>query len=159
MGSRFQDPLGTRRTQDNAHWHRIAALGVALEELKEHGRAYARQVVANARALARALDEGGLAVRFADLGYTESHQLLLDGDSLKAKQGLTTQDLAKRLEARDVIVDAMGRLGSQELTRLGAREEDMARVADLVLRAAKGRKVQDEVHGLRAGLRLAYTHE
>ncbi len=146
----------TLRTQDNAHWNRIAALGVALEELKAHGSDYARQVVANARSLARALDEGGLAVRFAELGYTASHQLMLDAEALRAKQGLTTQDLAKRLESRDIIVDAMGRMGSQELTRLGAGEDDMARVADLVLRAARGRKVQDEVHALRVGLGMAF---
>jgi glycine hydroxymethyltransferase len=146
----------TLRTQDNAHWNRIAALGVALEEMKEHGRDYARQVVANARALARALDEGGLGVRFAELGYTASHQLMLDAEALRAKQGLTTQDLAKRFESRDIIVDAMGRMGSQELTRLGAREDDMARVADLVLRAARGRNVEREVHALREGLGMAF---
>jgi len=146
----------TLRTQDNAHWHRIAALGVALEELKVHGREYATQVVRNAQALAAALDGAGVPVRFPELGYTRSHQLHIDLEGLKAKLGLTSQDLAKRLEARDIIVDAMGRLGTQELTRLGAREEHMARVADLVARAARGKKVIEEVHELRAGLGLTF---
>ena len=146
----------TLRTQDNAHWHRIAALGVALEELKAHGRDYAAQVVRNAQALAAALDECGVPMRFPELGYTRSHQLHIDLEGLKAKLGLTSQDLAKRLEARDIIVDAMGRLGTQELTRLGAREDQMATVADLFARAARGRKVQGEVHDLRASLALAY---
>ena len=142
----------TLRTQDNAHWHRIAALGVALEELKAHGRDYATQVVRNAQALATALDGAGVPVRFPELGYTRSHQLHIDLEGLKARLGLTSQDLAKRLEARDIIVDAMGRLGTQELTRLGAREEHMSLVADLVARAARGKKVLEEVHELRAGL-------
>ena len=146
----------TLRTQDNAHWHRIAALGVAMEELKAHGRSYARQVVANARALGKALDEGGMPVRFRDLGYTASHQLSLDLEGIEKRYGLDSNELAKKLESRDIIVDAMGRLGAQELTRLGAKEGEMALVADLVVRAAKGRKVQDEVHELRARLSMAF---
>jgi glycine hydroxymethyltransferase len=147
----------TLMSQDNAHWNRIAALGVALEELKVHGADYARQVVANAKALGAALDEAGMPVRFAELGYTESHQIMLDARAIEQKFGQSSNDMAKRLETQNIIVDAVGRLGTQEVTRRGLTEGDMATVADLVVRAAKGRRVSNEVIGLVGERELEYT--
>jgi glycine hydroxymethyltransferase len=45
---------------DNIHLHRIAALAVSLLEMKEFGKAYAKAVVENARALARSLHALGV---------------------------------------------------------------------------------------------------
>ena len=149
----------TLTTQDNAHWNRIAALGVALEELRVHGARYAYQVISNAKTLARCLDEGGLPVRFAEQGYTESHQLLLDTDWVEENMGMSVNDMANRLERQDIIVDAMCRLGTNEMTRRGMRESDMEQVAQLVIRAAKGEAVRDEVHDLVKDLGLEFTLE
>ena len=66
---------------DNPHLNRIAALGLALEEMLGDP-SYGERVVENARALARSLDEPGVPVKFSDRGYTESHQVMLDLDEI-----------------------------------------------------------------------------
>jgi glycine hydroxymethyltransferase len=149
----------TLTTQDNAHWNRIAALGVALEEMRVYGARYAYQVISNAKALARALDEGGVPVRFADRDYTESHQMMLDTPAIEERTGMDPQELAKRLEGQDIIVDAMCRLGTNEMTRKGMTEVDMATVAQLVIRASEGDEVKAEVNDLVRDLELEYVLE
>jgi glycine hydroxymethyltransferase len=147
----------TLTTQDNAHWNRIAALGVALEEMLMFGARYAYQVISNAKTLARALDEGGLPVRFADRDYTESHQMMVDTEWVEENIGMDVNSLATRFEKQDIIVDAMCRLGVNEMTRKGMTEPDMERVAELVVRAANGEEVRDDVHHLVKDLELAFV--
>ncbi|MEK6987376.1 MAG: hypothetical protein AABX97_04665, partial [Candidatus Thermoplasmatota archaeon] len=62
-----------------------------------------------------------------------------------------------RLEANNLIVDAVGRIGTNEVTRWGAREEDMQTVAGLIVRAARGEDVRKEVAELRSRLKLSYV--
>lgn len=145
------------RLQDNAHWHRIAATAQVLLEMRAFGAAYAKQVVANAKALAHQLDRWGFPLRFAALGYTESPQLLYDGAALREKWDLTVAAFADRLEANDIIVDAVARLGTSEITRMGATEEHMAILAGLIVRAAQGEDVRGEVGELRSRLHLSFA--
>ncbi len=112
---------------DNAHWNRIAALTLALAEMEKFGRTYAEQVVRNAKALARALADYGFPVVGSNLGYTKSHQVLLDYGGYK--QG---REVAKQLERANVIVDCGVRLGTCEVTRRGMKEEEMEQIAELV---------------------------
>ena len=132
-------------------------LGVALEELKVYGARYAYQVISNAKALARMLDEGGLPVRFRERDYTESHQMMLDTTAIEERTGLDPQGLAIRLEEQDIIVDAMCRVGTNEMTRRGMTEADMEPVAELVVRAAGGEDVKAEVHDLVEGRELEFV--
>ena len=131
--------LGTRDVQgtvkdkqrpgliDNAHWNRIAALAQALEEMHRVGPDYAKQVIANSKALASALDEYGVPVKCRDYGYTESHQVMLDITDPRE-----IEDFTKRLESANLIVDRGIRLGTNELTRRGFKEEDFEHVAGLL---------------------------
>ena len=145
------------RTQDNANWGRIAATAQVLLEMKAHGTAYAKQIVANSQALGKQLDKWGFPVKFRDLGFSRSHQLHVDTAALKETWGLAPWELADRLEANNLIVDAVGRIGTNEATRMGAREEDMQTVAGLVSRAARGEDVRKDVAELRSRLHLSYT--
>ncbi len=111
---------------DNVHLNRVAALAVALLEMKRFGRPYARAMVANSQALAKALAAQGLKVRGAAHGYTESHQVLLGYDAAEAER------MAARLEDADIIVDNGGRLGTCEATRMGQGPAEMETVAELV---------------------------
>ncbi|MFQ6012380.1 MAG: serine hydroxymethyltransferase [Thermoplasmata archaeon] len=147
------------RAQDNAHWNRVAALAQALGEAEAFGAAYAQAVIRNARRLAGELDAGGLAVRAADQGYTASPQILLDGPAVQEAFDLTLNDLAGILERNDLIVDAVGRLGTNEVTRMGATEEDMAEVADCILRSARGEDTRKDVARIREGWKLSYVFE
>jgi glycine hydroxymethyltransferase len=118
---------------DNAHWNRIAALTWALDEVRRRGRKYAPQVIANAKALAKALHEGGLPVKCADYGFTESHQVFLD---INGEENVNR--FSEKLEEANIIVDHGIRLGTNESTRRGMRVRDMERVAELIIRVYKG---------------------
>ena len=109
---------------DNPHPNRVAALGIALEELGRD-RGYGTQVIKNAKALARALEDNGVPVRFGERGYTESHQILLNLRKERAKE------LCHRMEKAGIFVDEGGRLGTAEVTHRGMREEDMAGIAEV----------------------------
>jgi glycine hydroxymethyltransferase len=145
------------RIQDNAHWNRIAATAQTLLEMKAFGVAYAKQVVSNSKALGKQLDMWDFPVKFASLGYSRSHQLHVDLPVLEKTWGLTTAQFADRLEANNLIVDAVGRIGTSEITRTGATEEDMQSVAGLIARAARGEDVRAEVADLRSRLRISYV--
>jgi glycine hydroxymethyltransferase len=119
------------RFVDNAHWNRIAALTLALAEMKSFGRAYAEQVIRNSRALAKALYDYGFPVKCPDLGFTQSHQVILDYGS--AEQG---RKIAERLQEANIIVDCAIRLGTCEVTRRGMGEAEMLKIAELIKRAA-----------------------
>lgn len=145
------------RIQDNAHWNRIAATAQVLSEMKDFGPAYARQVIANSKALGKQLDMWKVPVKFAALGYSGSHQVHVDFGTMKESMGLSSAEFADRLEANHLIVDAVGRIGTAEVTRMGATEEDMQTIAGLIARAARGEDVRTEVSELRSRLRIAYV--
>ncbi len=143
------------KTIDNAHWNRIAALAQALLEMRRFGEAYAEMIVQNAKRLARALDEGGLPVQCREKDYTESHQVGLNGPEVARSLGSGSfQEIAKRLEEADIIIDCVGRLGTPEVTRLGMVGEEMEEIADLIIRALAQReslrRIRTEVHLLRS---------
>jgi glycine hydroxymethyltransferase len=117
---------------DNAHWNRIAALTLALAEMKEFGREYAKQVVKNAQALARALSENGFPVACSSLGFTKSHQVYLDYGSFG-----NGGRVAGKLEKANIITDCGVRLGTCEMTRRGMKQAEMRKIAEFIKRVVK----------------------
>ncbi|MBU0624371.1 MAG: serine hydroxymethyltransferase [Candidatus Thermoplasmatota archaeon] len=126
----------------NHHLHSVAALAVTLAETREFGEAYADQVIRNAKALGQGLFERGMEVLCEHLGFTESHTIVVDVEQFQGGA-----KVAKDLEAANIILNKnllpwdsdpvrpCGiRIGSQELTRLGMKEKEMAEVAELVAR-------------------------
>jgi len=132
------------RFVDNAHWNRVAALTLALAEMKEFGKAYARQVVKNAQTLAKALADSGLPVACSSLGFTRSHQVLLDYGSFRRGRAM-----AKKLEKANIIADRGVRLGVCELTRRGMKQKEMLKVAEFITRTLIGQekpqRIKEEV--------------
>jgi glycine hydroxymethyltransferase len=120
---------------DNAHWNRIAALTLALAEMERFGNAYAEQVIRNAQALAKALDDYDFPVVGSSHGYTKSHQVLLNYGGYK--QG---REVAERLEKANIIADCGVRLGTCEVTRRGMKEPEMELIADLIRQVSVDRK-------------------
>ncbi len=142
-------------TVSNFHLHHKAALAITLAEMKQFGRAYARQVVKNAQALGAYMDELGFTVLCKELGYTKSHQIAVD----VSKNGGGSKWAAK-LERANIITnknlfpwdDVNGtdnpsglRLGTQELTRIGMREREMKEVAKLYRRVIIDREQPEKV--------------
>src|SRR5439155_23742834 len=112
---------------DNAHSNRIAALTWDLDEIRRIGAKYASQVMGNAKTLAKVLHEGGLPVKCADYGFTESHQVFLD---INGEENVNR--FSEKLEEANVIVDHGIRLGTNESTRRGMKARDMERIAGLI---------------------------
>jgi glycine hydroxymethyltransferase len=117
------------RFVDNAHWNRIAALTLALAEMKEFGREYAEQVIRNAKALAKSLHSHGFPVKCSHLGFTQSHQVILDFGGYERGR-----EIAEKLQRANIIVDCVVRLGTCEVTRRGMKEVEMAKIAELIKR-------------------------
>jgi glycine hydroxymethyltransferase len=144
------DPALVWRIFDNAHWNRIAGLAQTLLELERSGRAYAETVVANARALGRGLADLGLPLVAEAEGFTRSHQLHLDRSRLRARYGLGTGALARRLEKERLLIDLVGRVGTAEVARLGLTPTEMPRLADLLVRGGvRHERVGTEVRAWR----------
>ncbi|GAB11527.1 serine hydroxymethyltransferase [Gordonia araii NBRC 100433] len=124
----------------------VAAKAVAFaESATPEYRAYARQVVDNASALAAALTDGGLRVVSAG---TDNHLAVVDVSRL----GLTGRAAADALGAAGIVVDkavlpfdpepvALGsaiRVGTPTVTALGQTESDMAELATQILDVLAG---------------------
>ena len=141
------DPEVAKRLQSGAfpgvtsnhHLNAMAALALSLAEHIEFGRDYAHQTVANARALAQALHDKGFDVLAADLGFTRSHTV-----AVRVEQEGGGEPVAKRLADAGIITNKNllpgdkspkhpggVRLGTPEVTRVGMREREMGRIADL----------------------------
>jgi glycine hydroxymethyltransferase len=114
---------------DNAHWNRIAALTLALAEMKRFGKTYAAQIIRNSKSLAKALNDFGLPVVCSHLGFTGSHQVIVDYGNYK--KGRT---IAEKLQRANIITDCVIRFGTCETTRRGMKEPEMLKIAELVKR-------------------------
>jgi glycine hydroxymethyltransferase len=134
---------GLMQTRDQ---NKFAALALSLAETSGDGEILARAMVANAQALAAALDDKGFRVIGRDRGFTRTHQLFLDlGDEAQRFEqhchaaNLMVSDCALPVDAGTARRSG-ARLATHELTRLGLVEADMQRVADLIYRASRSRE-------------------
>jgi len=145
----------------NHHLDTLPPLLAATLEFRAFGEAYAKQVVTNARALARALAAKGFAVDGADFGYTHSHQVAVNvgaqGGGKKASERLKDNDIICNMnllpseQGRSPLDPGGIRIGVQEMTRLGMREPEMEAIAGLMHDILmKGRNARSEVNALRA---------
>jgi glycine hydroxymethyltransferase len=124
--------------------NRVAALAVSAAEMIEYGKIYMAQIVKNAQALAKALDERGIPVIGAKRGYTRSHQVIADvkqfGGGLDVAHKLAEANLItnKNLVPGDLPEDwdrpSGLRLGTIEVTRLGMHGKDMEAIAEFIVR-------------------------
>ena len=125
--------------------HIIAGKAVALKEaLQPEFKEYARQVVANAKAMAQGLLDNGLDIVG---GMTENHLMTLD----LRKTGKTGKDMANVLERVGItankntvpndpqspFVTSGIRLGAAAMTTRGFKEDDMREVARIISEAIK----------------------
>ncbi|MFE4372523.1 serine hydroxymethyltransferase [Streptomyces sp. NPDC056835] len=143
-------------TQGGAQMNSIAAKGVAFGEASTPAfTAYAHRVVANARALAEALDAEGFLIT---TGGTDTHLITADPSPL----GVEGRAARGRLAAAGVVLDTCAlpyadgrglRLGTAAVTTQGMGEAEMRRIAALFAVAlcediAKARGVRGEVRSL-----------
>jgi len=126
--------------QGGPHANQIAAVAVCLKEaMNPNFKKYAKQVVKNARVLARELQKKGWRIIS---GGTDSHLFLVDTWA----RGLSGQTAQELLEAQKIIVnkntipydahspfDPSGiRLGTAAVTTEGMKEKDMEKIAQRI---------------------------
>ncbi|NJN96471.1 MAG: hypothetical protein HC875_21375 [Anaerolineales bacterium] len=133
---------------------KTAALIVACLDLRDFGREYAQTCIANAQALAEAIDAGGCPVyHVAGRGFTASHHVAIPA---AAFGGGTTA--SRRLEKANILTSGIGlplppvagdynaiRLGTQEITRWGLSPQDMPTVAGLICRVLVKKEAPEQV--------------
>ena len=125
----------------NHHLHRIPPLYFVLEEMKQFGGDYVSQIIKNSRALADELYNFGFNVLGKQNGFTKSHQVVVN---VKNQNGGSA--VAKKLEDANIILNKniipddkadpenpRGiRIGVQEMTRYGMKEEEMKIIAGFI---------------------------
>jgi glycine hydroxymethyltransferase len=144
-------------TQGGPLEHCIAAKAVAFgEALQPDFKAYAQQVVDNAKALASALTDRGFHIVS---GGTDNHLLLVDlrnknltgklAEQALDKAGITVNKNTVPRETQSPFVTSGIRLGTPALTTRGMGTAEMVRVAaliDEVLQAPEDAAVHARVH-------------
>ncbi len=145
--------------------HVIAAKAVAFgEALTPEYKAYMKQVVVNAKVLAKALADGGARIVS---GGTDNHLMLVDLSPL----GITGKEAEKWLDAAHITVNKNGipfdqkspfitsgiRVGTPAVTTRGMKEGEMEQIAGFIMDVLKSKgdeaiiaKVQLEVGKLTA---------
>lgn len=144
--------------QGGPHMHSIAAKAVAFgEALKPEFTSYAEQVVANAAALANALNAKGFKLV---TGGTSNHLLLvnvydsfgLDGNVVETaldKIGLTLNKNAIPDDPLPPFRPSGIRLGTPAITTRGLKETDMERVAEWMKQAIDNHDNEEQLSSLR----------
>ena len=124
------------------HLHHVAAKAIAYAEHLEFGEAYAKQIIKNAQSLGRSLYERGFKVFGEKLGFTKSHQILLEigpGKGSEASKKLEDAGIVTNMNTipgdKDPLNPSGLRLGTPELTRIGMKENEMDEVAEFYERA------------------------
>jgi glycine hydroxymethyltransferase len=147
--------------------HIIAGKAVALKEASlPEFKNYAKQIVANAKALAQGLMDNGMDIVG---GMTENHLMTLD----LRKTGKTGKDMANVLERVGItankntvpndpqspFVTSGIRLGSAAMTTRGFKEDDMVEVARIISEAIKNSDNEAILNELKAdAMKLCKAH-
>ena len=148
-------------SSSNHHLDTLAPMLAATYEMRAFGREYAAQIVANAKRLAETMHKLGLDVEAAEFGYTASHQVAVN----MARWG-GGNEVSRKLRQSDIILNmnllpgeplknhdnpSGARIGVQEMTHVGMKEQEMDEIAQLIAACLMDDKnVRDDVHKLRA---------
>ena len=123
------------------HLHAMAGMLIAIRELAQFGGEYAAQTITNAKALGQALNDERVNVEAKEFGFPESHQLAIYVTNV----GIA-KELARSLSDKNHIITNYNmlpddkhaknptgfRIGVQEMTRYGMKEDEMGELADLM---------------------------
>ncbi len=144
----------------NHHLGTLLALLMATYEMNAFKEEYQTQVQKNAKALARALKDCGIDVEGEKKdGFTETHQVVI-----RVKKYGSGNEIARRLEDNNIITNyqalpddesflaASGiRMGVQEMTRFGMKQNDFGPLAELIADViTKNKNVKEEVKKFRS---------
>jgi fluorothreonine transaldolase len=130
------------------HTASLLALLVALHELNLEGERYAAKVLHTARELAAAINDEGMPVLCGARGFTDNHMFFMDTRSFGSGLILLDKLIAANISANRLIpfhhVDAI-RFGTQEITRYGYDDDDLALIARLLRRVIVDKEAPEQV--------------
>jgi len=142
-------------TASSTHLGRLPALGLACLEMKLFGKELATQIVKNAQTAGQYFYENGITVLAEKKGFTRSHQIALDiqafGGGNKIAQELEDSNiiLNKNLLPYDDQISKENpsglRIGFQDVTRHGMKENDIKHLCDLMIDIIKEKRRPKEV--------------
>lgn len=122
--------------------NRVAASALAALELIEFGEELMSEVVCNAKTFANVLSSRGLPVFFAEKGFTETHQVLLDvsnygGGYTSSRQladiGIMSNQIISPNDGPDLLFTPTAlRFGLVGITRLGMKKNEIVEIANIV---------------------------
>jgi glycine hydroxymethyltransferase len=138
--------------------HIIAAKAVAFKEaLQPEFKAYAKQIVANAKALAESLMAEGYRVVS---GGTDTHLMLVDvfvkgmfgseAEKALGEAGITVNKNAIPFDVNPPMKPSGIRVGTPALTTRGMREEDMRAIGRWIAEALEHRTDAERLAKIRA---------
>ncbi len=143
----------------NHHLGTLLGLLMASYEMNEFKEDYQNQVRANAKAFARALHTRGVPVEGEETdGFTETHQVLVRvsafGNGMAIARKLESNNLVANYQALpddETFLEPSGiRMGVQEMTRFGMKEEDFDGLAEFIADVlVKDLDVKDKVKDYR----------
>jgi glycine/serine hydroxymethyltransferase len=143
----------------NHHLGTLLGLLMASYEMNEFKDDYQNQVRANAKAFARALKSRGVPVEGDEAdGFTETHQVLIRvsayGNGMDIARRLENSNLVTNYQALpddETFLEPSGiRMGVQEMTRFGMKEEDFDELAEFIAAVVvKDQSVKEEVKAYR----------
>lgn len=127
----------------NSHLFQIPGLIIATQEHLKFGKRYARQVIKNSKCLANELYKLGFDVCCKDLGFTNSHQIVVNvrkwgggdvvGKLLENNNIIINKNVLPHEKiTNETLFNPDGiRCSTHILTRLGCKEKDMKYVAKI----------------------------
>ena len=130
-----------------------AALSMTLLDWKVHGRSYAAQMAATAKAMGEALAARGIPVFARQRGITTSHQFAVEAAGYGGGQAA-----AKKLRQANILACGIGlplapvegdvnglRIGTPEIVRWGMGPADMPELAGYVAEALSGTRAPHSI--------------
>jgi glycine hydroxymethyltransferase len=141
--------------------HVIGAKAVAFKlALSEAFKAYQRQTVANAKALARELSDAGLRLVS---GGTDNHLMIVDltgsgltgrdAEEALGKAAITVNKNTIPFETRSAFVTSGIRIGTPAVTTRGMKEREMAQIAAMIVEVLSHPKDEGVLGRCRASVR------
>jgi len=148
-------------SSSNHHLDTLVGLAVATQEIISFGREYSEQVVKNAKALGRAMKKEGFDVLCEEHDFTESHQIAVNvarfgggkmvANLLKENDIILNMNILPHEPLRNVTNPDGIRIGVQEMTRFGMKEQEMEYIAKLIRECIiDGKEVREEVNRFRS---------
>lgn len=130
LGLKIADQL-FEHAVSSQHAHHAVALYITAMEMMTHGREYAEQIISNSHALSRALSSAGFGLIKRCDRYSDSHLIAISGPFPEGNHAACRRlhECGISTNSRNIFgVEAL-RIGVQEITRRGMKENNMEEIA------------------------------